>query len=581
MNRTKWTTVLALISLCGLAFSVGEKFTLQTATEKSLGWAENSCFYPSTGNPFFGFTFSPDGRTLLSKVSVAVPDGKIPDPKGSGKEVDLLVGGFMRLKMKTPDGDWLADKFYALTDFIHSPDQKRWALVAVEKQRRGFKQLQVLLIVDSKIVETLSSDLPKPIHSIAFSSDGNRLAYVIAQPAKGSTNGCVVVDGQPQTPYFGILEGSTSFSSDGRHFAYYALKKAGEAFVVLDGKELDPIKYGSNFDTRIHFSSGGRFMLLCGAAQSVNLFKGISFSVRGAYDLEKQQFLVRPDLAKGFWFSADEKRFAFVRSAIELQGFLITEGNKEMKFTEVQDVIYSPDGQRMAVLDKKGKQLVISIDGTEQKPYSKIEHITFSPDSKRIAYAAKLADGYWALVVDGSESPPCDEIVSPIAKSELLSIIPHRPVFFSPDGHRVAFSAKIDKRYTLIVDDKEVFSSYKLGVPVFSPDSKRVAVWATTDPKEDKKEFIVLDGRELPSYDEVDMWQLNFSPDSRHLTAVARTGKTNLVTVNGIPSSLTYDQLIVSHPSRQSVVFNALDAIQYVGLRKNSLYLVDEKIVRQ
>ena len=215
------------------------------------------------------------------------------------------------------------------------------------------------------------------------------------------------------------------------------------------------------------------------------------------------------------------------------------------------------------------------VDGSQQKTYAAIEHLSVSSDGSHVAYTAKLTHGDWVLVVDGVEGPSCGKIGSPVPNEGDIKKVPLRALFFSPDGKHYAYTAEVAKQNILFVDGKEIGRYAKLAVPVFSPDGQHVAVWA----KAENREFVVLDGQPQPAFEKVDPWQLIFSPDSRRLATVVKNGKLNSIAVDGVPSSLGFDEVLPAHSSRQAIVFDSPDTFHYVGLRKQTFVLVDEQII--
>ena len=70
---------------------------------------------------------------------------------------------------------------------------------------------------------------------------------------------------------------------------------------------------------------------------------------------------------------------------------------------------------------------------------------------------------------------------------------------FSPDGKRVAYSARKGGRWFVVVDGQAgpEYDGIMAGTPVFSPDGKRLAYV----PEKGGKWLVVVDGQEGPTYD--------------------------------------------------------------------------------
>jgi Tol biopolymer transport system component len=148
----------------------------------------------------------------------------------------------------------------------------------------------------------------------------------------------------------------------------------------------------------------------------------------------------------------------------------------------------------------------VVVDGVEGKEYDEIGRFIFSSDSKRVAYAAKR-NGKWLIVVDEVES------------SEYDGIMTGTPIF-SPDSKRVAY-AVIRRKYSwlglttssvyvTVVDGVEGSEYDEMAGFTFSPDSKRLAYGA----KRGGKCMFVVDGVEDSEYDDLLSVPI-FSPDSK------------------------------------------------------------------
>jgi roadblock/LC7 domain-containing protein len=100
----------------------------------------------------------------------------------------------------------------------------------------------------------------------------------------------------------------------------------------------------------------------------------------------------------------------------------------------------------------------------------------------------------------------------------------------SPDSRRIAFAGNsIDKRQYLIIDGKDQPKYDEItDRPTFSPDSQRIAYIA----RRGNSRFVVIDGKEERPYDDIPGYPA-FSPDSKKVAYVARTDNKELVVING------------------------------------------------
>ncbi|MDD2735837.1 MAG: hypothetical protein PHF56_18030 [Desulfuromonadaceae bacterium] len=107
------------------------------------------------------------------------------------------------------------------------------------------------------------------------------------------------------------------------------------------------------------------------------------------------------------------------------------------------------------------------------KSYSEIDSstLTLSPDGQRVAYCAK-SDGKWFVVVDKREYGPFDDKGPPV---------------FSPDNRHIAFEAQTANSWYLHIDDLKSTPTFSFfNKPAFSADSKTVLRFENT---EDEKKF--------------------------------------------------------------------------------------------
>jgi hypothetical protein len=140
----------------------------------------------------------------------------------------------------------------------------------------------------------------------------------------------------------------------------------------------------------------------------------------------------------------------------------------------------------------KGYSLVVAGPGvkTEGKIYANFRDLIFSPDGTRLAYKA-LSNGRWLAVIDSSEGKKYDEIYS---------------IVFSPDSKRVAYLADAGDKVAVVIDGEEKLYDNAYGLK-FSPDSQHLAYYIS---KGGKGTFIVLDDKETEQLGA----NFVFSPDS-------------------------------------------------------------------
>lgn len=179
--------------------------------------------------------------------------------------------------------------------------------------------------------------------------------------------------------------------------------------------------------------------------------------------------------------------------------------------TQFGQIKFSSDSKKYAYLAAKGRESFVIINGEEKRRDSGIiaSSIIFSPDGKRVAYAS-----HTFVVVDGVRGKRYDRVSYPK---------------FSPDGKRVAYAAKSGGRSFVIVDGQP--QKLCAANPVFSPDSKRLACTAGKQTLKSREFYTVLDGKKGKVYEHISY--LKFSPDSKNIAYVARTGKKWIVVHDG------------------------------------------------
>jgi len=193
---------------------------------------------------------------------------------------------------------------------------------------------------------------------------------------------------------------------------------------------------------------------------------------------------------------------------------------QEQKTTETklgplsEDVSYvytarTPDGWRMAMQRRVEDKVVMVTDGTSGPEYDAIKHpryngiLMFSNDCRRFGYVA-VKDNRQVLVVDGKPTPPYYSL----------------NWLFSPDGKRVAYSARVapGEPEFVVADGKRGPDYDYVGRLIFSPDSRHLAYQT----RKGKMDYVVLEGKAAQAYD---CWAWPFfSPDSQHLAWMSAGG---------------------------------------------------------
>jgi WD40 repeat protein len=333
-------------------------------------------------------------------------------------------------------------------------------------------------------LEASESEEYEQAQCLTFSPDSSRLAYM-ACPAE---SGCfVVVDGLKHRTYPNLVLGEFVFSPDSKHVAYVAIFKSGARRLVVDG-----VEQGKQYSwiRSLVFTRDGRLAFAAGSATGVGVHIVVDGVEGKAYD-----WIGWP------YFSPDGQHLAHVGGAgsgKHERRRMVVDGVEGREYWRFSEPVFSPDGRRVAYraalkaphrLDLKvryeKRNAVVVVDGKESKAHSLdlrmrgkaaldgnwiVPTIVFSQDGKRVAYAASEGISKKFIVIDGE---PGQERYQGVAG-----------LSFSPDGTRFAFAAKLDSKIFAVIDGVEhptnIAGSFPrnpatAGAPIFSPDSRHVA----------------------------------------------------------------------------------------------------------
>jgi hypothetical protein len=174
-----------------------------------------------------------------------------------------------------------------------------------------------------------------------FSSDATRTACT----GRNGQEWFLVVDGKVEAKIEGIVDGTLTFSPDGKRLAYAVAKPDRSAYVVLDGQT------GPVFDSIVGRSttsgtSAGQASGLYGPAVLIASHPGV-------------------------WFSPDSRKLAYVASKMG-KSFLVVDGKQGADYDALGYFEFSRDGKHLAFTAKKGDKTVIVVDGKERAAYASV-----------------------------------------------------------------------------------------------------------------------------------------------------------------------------------------------------------------
>lgn len=357
---------------------------------------------------------------------------------------------------------------------VFSPDSKRHAYLA----RRD--NLWWLVVNDQARIGFPPHDVP------VFSPDSMRSAYW----ARDGNRRFLVIDDVDHPRFDHVDTTSLRFSPDSSRVAYVA-QHGGAWFVVTDGQK------GPDFDRIVHgpvFSDdSSRLVYVAVEAQRQRVV--VNGGVGQVYDEIATRPVCSPDgVHLAYW----------AKPSSDDRWVMVLDGRQDAKSQADApgDLIFSPDSKRLAVTLKRGSRWHTVVDGRVGPPCDAIEpgSLMFSPDSRRIVYTAQngyqwsvyknsqrhpvydrvLADsvqfsrdsrrlayagfrnGQWVLVIDGYEQPGFERILP-------------ESIRFSDDGSRLAYVGVRGTKQHVVVDEDVKTVCDRVTMPVFGPQSPRVA----------------------------------------------------------------------------------------------------------
>jgi Tol biopolymer transport system component len=192
--------------------------------------------------------------------------------------------------------------------------------------------------------------------------------------------------------------------------------------------------------------------------------------------------------------------------------------------------VFSPDGRRVAYESSRGVGAArdgtawcVMVDGQKGGDYASCGPPSFSADGSIVAHSVRIAKAgsaqramytTHAMVLAGKPGPECDEVSSPV---------------FAPKGHSMAYKARTDMSWSMIVDGKNQGGTYTaMGMPVWNPEGKSLAFRGVIGPSQ---ECIVIDGKKGETYEVVSdpVW----SPDGKQVAFTAQKGSDNFIMMGG------------------------------------------------
>ena len=206
-----------------------------------------------------------------------------------------------------------------------------------------------------------------------------------------------------------------------------------------------------------------------------------------------------------FEFSDDGARTAYAaRQDGKWQVVIDNRPGPKYDGVDASSRIFTLNGTRTAYAASRDKKWRIVINGEEGPRYDDVSELIYSPDGRRMAYVAGRITGRFArdqsLVLDGQAGPWTSRIGQLYAfcgseahvssrefgyRSDLANgklALDHGNAYgvvFSPDGKHVAYPAGNSNEVRVIQDGKPGPAYSQTGTPVFSSDGEHLAYVAS------------------------------------------------------------------------------------------------------
>jgi hypothetical protein len=258
------------------------------------------------------------------------------------------------------------------------------------------------------------------------------------------------------------------FSPDGKRYAYGA-RRAGEAFVVVDGKT---------------YPEGREFV-----------------------------------------FSPDSSRFAYVTGKPGTGAVsVVLDGTAGPRFNDVRELMFSSDGKRFIYVAHDGAWKVV-VDGKQGPGYGSIVNLQLPQNGSRYAYLVEM-NGEFVPVIDGVVQTGVSRGTSLGPPQLRLSADGRRWGFVTMSRTDGGYSERA------VVDGKAGEGYLRVEELQFSPDSKRFGYVATTGEPRNTRTFLVIDGKRVGlEYRSIN--HLQFSPDGKRFAGLAMSDAGAFVVIDG------------------------------------------------
>lgn len=366
--------------------------------------------------------------------------------------------------------------------------------------------------------------IPKDFKSVKVSHDGRRVAFGTGDGKQSR----VIVDGKPEQLYESVTV--VEFSPQGDHY-YYGGQRDGQWYLVRDGKEIT--KLGS-----LTSLTQGTGLFLLGGEITVTMWSTLAIwfaEQSGSYFVLAYQDGTGKVFKDGAWLpleyrsfyhegmalSADGKHYAISVSPVgSRQAHMYLNGESISQFDSVENATFLQPGNRLIYRGNSGGGWQMML---KDKPFPGVGPldgmVVTSPDGKHFAALVKAGAGQQAVVVDGKQEasyPKVDwgyrgfissagsfawskdgtahaYVVNVASEKEGPQAVIHNgtalnryseirgsSLVLAPDGKHVAYAAKGNEGWTVVVDNTAQASFEEIGNILFSGTGGKVVYTAKT-----------------------------------------------------------------------------------------------------
>ncbi len=215
-------------------------------------------------------------------------------------------------------------------------------------------------------------------------------------------------------------------------------------------------------------------------------------------------------------------------------------------YDQIDNLLVSPDGKRVAFVATKNKKVFVVVDGVEGKEYEFIKNLKFSPDSRHIAYCVGegiyfYRDSQYSgadkaktmfIVTDNIEGKKYEGTYAGANTTESYN------PSFSRDGKEITYTAIKNGNNIIVVNNKEFSEFTDQNYSQFIDNSYNVVYFA----QDNNKDFLVVAGEKKQPYDYISSilgGAIYLGKDASQIAYEATDNKISSVVVNGVSYPIT------------------------------------------